>query len=153
MIFQQLHSYALPYSISNLVALALLFLALRFPVVARIVLGIIFLLASIVNAREAILQPSSYLFYEQVALLPVYRDFIAGWFSDHVRAMVLPIAFGQLLIAVGMFVRGIWLKLSIVGVVTFGLAIAPLGIGSAFPCSIVLAIAATQLWPRSDVMS
>lgn len=136
----------IPYSISNLITVLVLVVAWRIPFVARIAIGVIFLLASIVNTREAIIQPSSYLFYEQLALLQLYRDFIAGWFSEHVRAMVLPIAFGQLLIAGGMFFGGRWLKLAIIGVVIFGLAIAPLGVGSAFPCSVVLAIAAMSLW-------
>ena len=135
MALEQLQQYVVPYLISNLIALLVLIFAWRKPTVGRIALGFIFLLASIVNTREAIIHPSSYLLYEQFALLTLYRDFIAGWFSEHVRAMVVPIAFGQMVIAVGMFVGGRCLKLAIIGVVIFGLAIAPLGVGSAFPCS------------------
>ena len=89
-----------------------------------------------------------YLFYKDFAVLDIYRQFIDGWFATHAGAVVLPIAAGLLIIAGGMFLGGRLITLAIVGVVSSGLAIAPLGIGSAFPCTILLAFAAIHLWVK-----
>ena len=144
-----LYEYWLPYTISNSIALIVLVLAWKVPTAGRIALAVIFMLASIVNTYTVLTTPEDYLAYKDFAVLEIYRQFIDGWFAKHTQAMVLPIAAGQLLIAVGMLsMSGRLLKPAIIGVVIFGLAIAPLGVGSAFPCSVLLAIAATLLWRK-----
>ena len=147
---EQWQEYFIPYSISNAVALTVVLLAWKVTTAARIALGIIFLLASITNAWVTATNPTDYLNYRNFVVLNSYQEFIDGWFADFTRPIVFGIAAGQLLIAVCLFLSGRMLKLGIIGVVIFGLAIAPLGIGSAFPCSIVLAIAAALLWRRHD---
>ena len=44
-----------------------------------------------------------------------------------------------------------FLKPAIVGIVVFSLAIAPLGVASAFPCTVVLPIAAIMIWNNGSV--
>ena len=148
-ILEQLQEYWPQYLISNTIAIVVLFLAWKKPTAGRIGLGVIFLLASIVNTVVAITNPADYLDYSRFTVLDIYRRFIEGWFADYIRPMVLSIAAGQLCIALGMFFGGRLLKTAIIGTVIFGLAIAPLGIASAFPCSVLLAIAAWMLWTPS----
>jgi len=74
--------------------------------------------------------------YASLALLPVYRDFINGWFSTHVRWIVVPIAAGQLAISALLVAPKRWRALGVAGAVTFLAAIAPLGVGSGFPFSV-----------------
>ena len=142
----QLKEYWPQYLISNSIALVVLFLAWKKPTAARLSFGVIFLAAGIVNTLVAITNPADYLNYGKFAVLQIYRDFIDSWFADHTRQIVLSIAAGQLFIALGMFMDGRFRKPALGGIVIFGLAIAPLGIGSAFPCSVLLAIAAIMLW-------
>jgi len=144
------HEYWIHYTISNTIALTVLGLTWKVPTAGRISLGVIFLLASVFNTYTVLNTPEAYLFYKDFAVLEIYRQFIDGWFTTHTQAAVLPIAAGQLVIAGGMFLGGRSSKLAIVGVVIFGLAIAPLGIGSAFPCSIILSVAAILLWRQQN---
>ena len=147
---EHFQEYWIHYIISNAIALTALGLTWRVPTAGRIALGVIFLLASIVNTYTALTTPEEYLFYKDFAVLKSYRHFINGWFATHTEAVVLPIAAGQLVIAGGMFRGGRITRLAIASVVIFGLAIAPLGIGSAFPCSILLALAAILLWRQQN---
>jgi len=145
---EHLHEYWIHYTISNAIALTVLGLTWKVPTAGRIAFGVIFLLASIVNTYTVLTTPEAYHFYKDFAVLEIYRQFIGGWFATHAQAVVLPIAAGQLLIAAGMFLGGRLTRPAIAGVVIFGLAIAPLGIGSAFPCTIILALAAIFLWGK-----
>ena len=142
---EQLQEYWPQFLISNTIALVVLCLAWKKPLAARISLGVIFVAASLANTIVSITNPADYLNYSQFAVFELYHNFIEGWFATHIQAMVLCIAAGQFLIAVGMFANDSLLKPAIVGIVIFGMAIAPLGIGSAFPCSVLLAISAALL--------
>jgi membrane protein implicated in regulation of membrane protease activity len=71
-----------------------------------------------------------------------YRDFIDGWFKKHIRLLVPMIATGQLMIGAGMLAGRKWLVIGCMGIIVFLMAIAPLGVGSAFPFSITVSIAA-----------
>lgn len=140
--------HALPYAISNAVAVASLGLAFWRPVVARIVIGLIFAYAAIYNAQLALRNPEAYQGFADLALVPFYRDFITGWFRENAREMLLVIAFGQAIAAVGMLVPK-WLGVGALGVTVFLMAIAPLGVGSAFPFSVLLSLAAVYLWGQN----
>ena len=147
----QLNEYWPQYLTSNLVAVVVLFLGSKKPTAARISLGVIFLAASVANTHLAWTNPSEYLDFGNFALLDVYRRFIDGWFAAHTQPFVFSIAAGQFVVGLGMIVSGRLLKPAIVGIVVFSLAIAPLGVASAFPCTVFLAIAAIMIWNnRSD---
>lgn len=145
---EQLREYLPQYVVSNTIAVLVLWLAWKKPTAARMCLGVIFLGASLFNAYTAATTPEDYLGYERFAVLESYRQFIRGWFAKHTGPMVLSIAAGQFVIAIGMFLNRKLKRMAIVGAVVFGLAIAPLGVGSASPCSILLAISAVLLWNR-----
>ncbi len=150
LVTEQWSEHWFQYLISNTIALVVVLLAWKMPTAARIGLGIIFVAASIANIFVAIIKPQDYLNYGQFSVLDVYRSFIDGWFAEHTRLFVLSIAAGQFFIGVGMFANGALLKPALIGIVIFGLAIAPLGVGSAFPCSVLLAFAAIMLCFKSQ---
>jgi hypothetical protein len=130
--------WLMPYLASNTVAVLLLLVAFTRPEVTRWASALIFLAAAAVNTRLAIIRPLDYLDYGALTPITVYREFIYGWFSQHVPMLVLPIAAGQLAIAV-LLTRSLrWRRLGIAGAVFFLLAIAPLGVGSAFPFSLLM---------------
>jgi len=130
-----------PYTISNIVSVVLLVSAYRWPRISRILFVLIFLIAGLFNIYTAMTEPEAYLFYGDMAVLEPYRHFIHGFFSIHTQEIVLAIALGQLCVAALLSFKGKLFKLGIVGGVIFFIAITPLGIGSAFPATLLMAIA------------
>ncbi len=128
-----------PYVISNFVAVVSVALALRWPTVARVLLSIIFIASAFLNAYVALDDPEIYLGYEELTPSELYRSLIVGPFSAHPGRYVLLIALGQLYIGLFTCHKGRMMKWAMIGGIIFLLAIAPLGIGSAFPCTVIIA--------------
>jgi len=57
---------------------------------------------------------------------------------------------GQLLIALGLILNKTWTKIACIGGIIFGLAIAPLGVGSAFPATVSMAVAFFILFKKYE---
>jgi hypothetical protein len=131
-----LRRYFLPYLASNVIALGLLFVARHWPRSAQLACATIFLWAAIINATTAMMKPQVYLEYATLTPVPAYARFITGWFALHIQDMVIAIALGQFAIAALLVQRRPWRVLGVVGAIIFLLAIAPLGVGSAFPFSL-----------------
>ena len=137
----QNQTYLIAYIISNTLAIIYFIAALKSPRVSRLLFLILFAWASYINWHTVIQTPKDYLNYADLTFLKVYKTFISGWFSDHLQIAVGFIATAQMLIAVSLLTRGWIYRISLIGGVIFLLAIIPLGIGSAFPCTLLLAIA------------
>lgn len=133
-------TYLTLYLISNAVALLLLLLSWKLQRIARLLLFIIFVWASWTNWNEAIVAPQFYMDYSNLTFSGLYRRFIDGWFSNHITLAVGLIATCQALIAFSILLKGWIFKIGAIGAIVFLLAIAPLGVGSAFPCTVILAI-------------
>jgi hypothetical protein len=97
----------------------------------RILFAALFFWASGINMYTGVTNPDVYLQYADMAI-PAYRDLITGGFSDFNHIMIPLIAVGQFIIAFGMLLKGIWVKLSCIGSIIFLLAIAPLLLGLSF---------------------
>lgn len=145
-----LYEYLLPYTISQVVSIIFLLVALRNTRRARWMFAILFLWAACTNMYIGITNPDSYLDNARLAL-PFYRDFINGWFS-HWNHIIIPlIAIGQLLITVGMLLKNWWVKWACIGAIIFLLSIAPLMVGSAFPFSVTVSIAVLLILRNDDM--
>ncbi len=132
------NQYVVPYIASNVVALAVLALAFRRPGWVRLATIGLFGWASLVNSRIALWHPQEYQGFGDLAVLAIYRDFIHGWFREHTAVLLLPIAIGQLAIALLLIIDSTSTRrLAVAGATLFLLAIAPLGVGSAFPFSLI----------------
>lgn len=129
--------YLVMYLSANLIALVILALAYWRPGVVRWIWVAIFVWAAAVNTITAAREPWVYLAYGALTPSPLYRDFIAGWFSTHIQPVIVSIAAGQLTIAILLSRTGDARWLGIVGASIFLLAIAPLGVGSGFPFSLI----------------
>lgn len=136
-----LKEWLIPYIISNIVFALCIVAALKKPMWVRIFLAAFFLWAAYFNSTTAIQSPEIYLSYAKLNALPAYTRFINGFFSFHITKIVCAIAIGQFLIALGLILNKFWVKLACTGGIIFGLAIAPLGIGSGFPSTVCMAIA------------
>jgi hypothetical protein len=133
--------YLIAYIIANAFAIVLLLLAWKQPRISRALFSILFIWACFTNWHVALTRPDDYLFYANLTFSDTYRDFIRGWFSNHILLMVGSIATCQGFIAVSFLLKGLFYKVGSAGATVFLLAIAPLGVGSGFPCTIVMATA------------
>lgn len=136
-----LKEYWIPWSVSNGLAILVLIAALKKTRLARLLMFILFAWASWFNYTTAHNSPSDYLIYATLTPVDLYSNFINTTFKANIVPMVTGIAMGQALIAIGMLLRGWWVKLACIGAILFFLAIAPLGIGSGFPATLIGALA------------
>ena len=130
--------FILPYIISNLVALLLLFATFKWRHVARILFAILFIWAALANWRMAHNNPADYLSYSKYAI-GFYKTIINGAFANNITPFVSFVAICQFLIGLGLLSKGIVFRTACIGAIIFLVAISPLGIGSAFPCGLILA--------------
>jgi hypothetical protein len=134
-------NYLVAYIISNIAGLLFLLAAIKKPYLARLMFVLLFGWACVANYTLAHQKPEEYLNYADTSV-KWYRDFIHGWFTNHITTMVSLIAIGEGLIAVGMLLKGWWVRLACIGVIIFLMSIAPLGVYAGFPFSITVSIAA-----------
>ena len=134
-------TYLLPYLIANIVGLLFLWAAVKKQPLARLLFVLLFGWACWLNYTLSHEKPEAYLTYANAATT-LYADFINGWFRQHITEMVSLIAIGQGLIAIGMLLKGWWVKIACIGVIIFLIAIAPLGMYAGFPFAITVGIAA-----------
>ena len=133
--------YLIAYIISNTFALLVLLFSWKHIKLCRMAFVILFGWASWANWTTAINSPDDYLDYAAFSFLPFYKHFIQGWFSNHICLIVGFIATVQAFIAISLILKGWVYKIGIIGGVLFLISIAPLGVGSAFPCTLLLALA------------
>ena len=135
-------AWAIPYLVSNAIGIAILLLSVSRPMIARWMLAVLFVYAGVYNLWLASTSPNEYLNFANFVLIPWYREFILGPFAANAALFISSIAVGQLLIAISLGVGRKLLPLGAIGVSAFLLGIAPFGVGSAFPFSITVSLAA-----------
>lgn len=127
--------------VSNVVAILQLIAAIKWPRIARLSFFLLFAWASWANWTESQRTPQFYLEYADLTWSSWYRDFIKGWFADHIQLAVGFVAVCEGLIAISMLLKGWLYKIGSVGGIVFLLSILPFGVGSGFPCTGIMAIA------------
>ncbi|MDX2045440.1 MAG: hypothetical protein SFU87_01555 [Chitinophagaceae bacterium] len=136
-----LDQYLVPYIISQVAAIIILVVAWKKTKWARVLFSVLFYWASATNMYIGLTNPDSYLDNARLAI-PLYRDFINGWFSHYNHIIIPLIAIGQFMIATGMLLKDWWVKWACIAAIIFLLSIAPLMVGSAFPFSLIVSVAA-----------
>lgn len=135
-----MEAYTWPFTITNIVALFFVISAMKWPTAARILIGSIFVGAFAVNLFTALTNPSAYLEFGEFTPSAFYRSIILGPFSDHVQLYVSVIAVCQLFVGIFICFKGKPMNVAMAGAIIFLLAISPLGIGSAFPAPLIMAL-------------
>lgn len=143
--------YVLLLAISNTIAILLLLAALWWPRIARILFFLLFSWACWINWTTSQRIPDSYLEYADLTWSGWYRNFITGWFANNIQLAVGSIAACQGLIAVSMLLKGWIFKMGIIGAILFFLSILPLGVGSGFPCTAIMAVAMLILTKKDNI--
>ena len=144
-----LQEYFVPYLISQAASLIILIAAWKRTRWARWLFSVLFLWASATNLYIGLTNPDSYLDNARFAI-PLYQDFINGWFSHYNHIIIPLIAVGQFFISSGMLLNGWWVKLACLGSIIFLLSIAPLMVAAAFPFSITVSIASWLIFLNDD---
>lgn len=140
--------YLVPHLVAIVFGLALLVATWKRPNLGRVLLVALFAWAAATNAYTALTTPWVYLDFASLTESPVYKAIIVGPFARHLTVWVLMIALAQAMIAIGLALRGQLARVAAVGAIVFLIAIAPLGIGSGFPSSLLLAGAVAILLRR-----
>jgi hypothetical protein len=142
--------YVMMLIISNTVAILQLIAAWKWPRAARLSFFLLFAWASWMNWTTSQQTPRAYLDYAELTWSSWYAEFINGWFANHIQLAVGFIAVSQGLIAIAMLMKGWIFGIGAIGGILFLLAILPLGVGSGFPCSGIMAIAIMVLWKKHN---
>ena len=138
-------TYLIAYIISNVLAIIFLITSIRLRRLSRLLYVVLFGWASWANWNMAISKPHDYLSYADLTFLPVYKTFILGWFSEHILISVGFVATAQALVAIALMMKGWVYKLGLIAGTMFLIAIIPLGVGSAFPCTLLLELGLVML--------
>ena len=133
----------------NVFALVQLIGSYRWPTITRLIFCLLFGIVAVVNAKTVLTTPWVYQSYSDYAI-PLYNRFILGPFDAITQPMVLSIAVGQACIAVSMCMKRRWFQAGCLGGIVFCLAIAPLGLGAAFPATVLMALAFYRLYKHED---
>ncbi|MBI2388722.1 MAG: hypothetical protein HYV09_03810 [Deltaproteobacteria bacterium] len=140
--------YLVPHLVSIVFGLAMLVTTWKRPNLGRVLFVVLFGWAAATNAYTGLTTPWVYLDYASLTESPVYKAIILGPFARHVTAYVLMVAIAQAMIAIGLAMRGKLARVAAIGAIVFLIAVAPLGIGSAFPTTLLLAGALAILLRR-----
>jgi hypothetical protein len=144
------HAYLFGLIGFNVLSLFFLLAAVKWPRLSRLLFFLLFAWAGCTNWIVSHQHPAYYREYADLTFVPLYRDIINGWFSHHVPLLVGIIAICQGMIAVSMLLKGWIFKLGCIGGIIFLLSIAPFGVGSGFPCTIIFAIALVILFRKGE---
>ena len=121
------------------------------PNVSRKSWGFLMVVASVVNTYMMRVDPTCYIEFGVLAVPPMQR-FIYSQYYARPELIVLPIAFCQFLIGIELFfdekshrLR----KIAIASLITFFVGLVFLGLGSAFPSSLLYAFTMANCWPKA----
>ena len=142
-----LQEYWLPYTVTHIITLSLIFICYKWPKIGKAAWGIIFILAGLFNIYTGISNPQAYVDYGSQAV-ELYKKFIYGVFSSYTSLIVSLIALGQILVGIFLLMKRTLFLLGILGGIIFLVAISPLGIGSAFPATLLMAFSLVLLYIR-----
>ena len=143
-----LQDYWIPYVISNVFALLLILICYRWPKVGKVIFAVGFILAGIFNIYSGISSPEVYVDLYGPGTVTLYQKFIYGIFSSYTSLIISLIASGQIIVGIFLFMKRTPFLLGILGGIIFLVAISPLGIGSAFPSTLLMAISLVLLYLR-----
>jgi hypothetical protein len=112
------------------------------------------MIAGIVNLISVYNDPNVYISGFGQTAIDFYKEIIYGPFSENPGLYVTLIAIGQILVGALMWSKKLWYNAGVLGGIIFLLAIAPLGVGSAFPSTLIMAIGLFALlfkWRKKSI--
>jgi hypothetical protein len=126
--------------IANVLALIMAITCWKRPKWGRILFAINFIGAALFNGVFWFIEPEEYSYYSEFVWLDSYQHFITGPFLEHLRLILGLIISLQLYIGLGLLYKGWWLKSAALLGILFLVAIAPFGLGAAFPMPLIQSV-------------
>ncbi len=130
-------------------SIVMVFVAWKWTNAGTVIYALLFTVAGIVNFYFALHKPQVYLEYANLNPVLLYKNIIEGFFTQHTKLIVSLIAVFQLAIDFGLATQNGLKKYAAAGAILFLIAIAPLGGGSAFPSTLIMAAGAWILLRRT----
>jgi hypothetical protein len=143
-----LKDFMIAYIITNVLSIVLIIICIKWQKTGKYLFAVIFLLAGIFNFYNVSTNSGSYMEFGKLTPVWFYRDFIYGDFKVHEMIYIIIISVLQLFISVCLFTESPLLGAGLKGGIIFFILISPLGLGSAFPASLFLAIAMYILYSK-----
>jgi hypothetical protein len=132
-------TYAVMLLVSNLAAILFLVSSIKLPRLGRALYGLLFISTGLVNWLTAMNNPEAFLDYRNFSVIQYFHTFVDGWFKQNELLVVASVAILMFLIALGLQLRGIVFKIAAVLGITFLMSPLLLGVGAAFPATVIFA--------------
>ncbi len=138
------------YWASNIGGAVIAITGWKFTRIARFLLASLFAWACWFNLDTVAETPAVYVDYAWLTPFQWYSEVMTGWFAANVTEVVTVVSIGQGLIAVGLLMGGIYARIAAIGTIIFLMVVLPLGLGSAFPAPILMAIGAYFVYRNTE---
>ena len=138
----------IPILITHIFALLLIFICYKWPKIGKVIWAVLFIAAGIFNIYSVTSDPQQYVDTYGQHAIPLYQKLIFGLFSANTILFVAMIAVGQILVGLLLFKKKTLFKLGVLGGILFLVAISPLGIGAAFPSTLLMAVSLILMYTR-----
>ena len=138
----------IPILITHVLTFLLIFICYKWPKIGKVVWAVIFIAAGLFNIYSVISDPQQYVTTYGQHAIPLYQKFIFSLFSTNTILFVAMIAAGQILVGLFLFMKKMPLKLGVLGGILFLVAISPLGVGAAFPSTLLMAFSLVLMYIR-----
>lgn len=135
--------------IVNLIAIIMTYLTFKKPGYGRFLFGGMFLLAGIFNLYYAFFNPDEFIYYTEFAVFDLYKEFFIGIYSDNSKLILMSIAGAQLVTGFGFWSKGAFVKYASIAGIIFLIGILPMGLGAAFPSTLIMAAGIYKTYTRS----
>ncbi len=137
--------YASLHVLAIIVSVALALMAFVWPRLARVGYAVLFGWAAWANWHALAHYPALYRDYGDLAVSGLYVEFIRGFFAYHVMFFVGAVVLCEMLVVAGLIWGGDFARVVLFGAILFLIALAPLGVGSGFPATLIMAVGAARL--------
>lgn len=138
----------IPILITHVLTFLLIFICYKWPKIGKVAWAVIFIAAGLFNIYSVISDSQLYVNTYGQHAIPLYQKFIFGLFSTNTILFVAMIAAGQILVGLFLFMKKMPLKLGVLGGILFLVAISPLGVGAAFPSTLLMAFSLVLMYIR-----
>jgi hypothetical protein len=131
--------YAVLLLVSNLAAVLLLVASVKLPRAGRALFGLLFTASALINWYTVQNNPEVYLDYRNFSIIQYFHSFVEGWFTKNELLVIASLSVMQFLIAVGLQMKGLVFKIACVFAIILLMSSLALGVGLAFPASVIMA--------------
>jgi hypothetical protein len=126
--------------VANILAIVMVWITWRSHQWGRRLFALNFIGAAFFNGIFWYIKPEEYGYYSEFVWVDAYRNFILGPFLNNLRLFLGLFVLYQLYVGIGLLSKGWLLKSAALLGILFLIAIAPFGLGAAFPATLIQSV-------------